>query len=98
MPQQGSASIVHLGRPDTSPERSRGGTFATCRSAQRQPATLPPSRHDAPEPPRATALPHTNPTPAKQTRHIFVTGGVVSSLGKGLTSASIGMLLERRGL
>src|SRR5436190_4567854 len=32
------------------------------------------------------------------TRHIFVTGGVVSSLGKGLTSASIGMLLEHRGL
>ncbi len=31
-------------------------------------------------------------------RHIFVTGGVVSSLGKGLTSASIGMLLESRGL
>ncbi|WP_347245328.1 CTP synthase [Thermogutta sp.] len=31
-------------------------------------------------------------------KHIFVTGGVVSSLGKGLTSASIGMLLERRGL
>lgn len=32
------------------------------------------------------------------TKHIFVTGGVVSSLGKGLTSASIGMLLEQRGL
>ncbi len=31
-------------------------------------------------------------------KHIFVTGGVVSSLGKGLTSALIGMLLERRGL
>ncbi|MBL8799642.1 MAG: CTP synthase [Planctomycetia bacterium] len=31
-------------------------------------------------------------------KHIFVTGGVVSSLGKGLTSACIGMLLERRGL
>ena len=31
-------------------------------------------------------------------KHIFVTGGVVSSLGKGLTSASIAMLLERRGL
>ena len=31
-------------------------------------------------------------------KFIFVTGGVVSSLGKGLTSASIGMLLERRGL
>ena len=32
------------------------------------------------------------------TKHIFVTGGVVSSLGKGLTSASIGMILESRGL
>ncbi len=31
-------------------------------------------------------------------KHIFVTGGVVSSLGKGLSSASIGMLLEQRGL
>src|SRR5881275_695546 len=33
-----------------------------------------------------------------QVKHIFVTGGVVSSLGKGLTCASIGMLLEHRGL
>jgi len=32
------------------------------------------------------------------TKHIFVTGGVVSSLGKGLTAASLGMLLETRGL
>lgn len=32
------------------------------------------------------------------TKYIFVTGGVVSSLGKGLTCASIGMLLEHRGL
>jgi CTP synthase len=31
-------------------------------------------------------------------KYIFVTGGVVSSLGKGLTSAAVGMLLERRGL
>jgi CTP synthase len=31
-------------------------------------------------------------------KHIFVTGGVVSSLGKGLTCASIGMVLEHRGL
>lgn len=30
-------------------------------------------------------------------KHIFVTGGVVSSLGKGLTAASIGLLLKRRG-
>lgn len=32
------------------------------------------------------------------TKYIFITGGVCSSLGKGLTSASIGMLLERKGL
>lgn len=30
-------------------------------------------------------------------KHIFVTGGVVSSLGKGLTAASIGLLLKQRG-
>jgi len=34
----------------------------------------------------------------KQTRFIFVTGGVVSSLGKGIASASLGALLESRGL
>ena len=32
------------------------------------------------------------------TKYIFVTGGVVSSLGKGLTAASIGHLLETHGL
>ncbi len=32
------------------------------------------------------------------TKYIFVTGGVVSSLGKGIASASIGRLLESRGL
>jgi CTP synthase len=31
-------------------------------------------------------------------RHIFVTGGVASSLGKGLTASSLGMLLKSRGL
>ncbi len=31
-------------------------------------------------------------------KYIFITGGVCSSLGKGLTAASIGMLLEKRGL
>ncbi|MDP6917049.1 MAG: CTP synthase [SAR86 cluster bacterium] len=33
-----------------------------------------------------------------ETRFIFVTGGVVSSLGKGITSASLGALLESRGI
>jgi CTP synthase len=33
----------------------------------------------------------------KQTKYIFVTGGVVSSLGKGIVAASLGRLLEERG-
>jgi CTP synthase len=33
----------------------------------------------------------------KKTKYVFVTGGVVSSLGKGLAAASIGALLESRG-
>ena len=39
--------------------------------------------------------PFRNPGTSK---HIFVTGGVVSSLGKGLTASSLGMLLRSRGL
>ncbi|MBX3159811.1 MAG: CTP synthase [Deltaproteobacteria bacterium] len=34
----------------------------------------------------------------QQTKFVFVTGGVVSSLGKGMVSASIGALMENRGL
>ena len=33
-----------------------------------------------------------------KTKHIFVTGGVVSGLGKGITAASLGRLLKSRGL
>src|SRR5262245_4153375 len=43
-------------------------------------------------------VPSSSSGEVQMTKHIFVTGGVVSSLGKGLTSASIGMLLEQRGL
>lgn len=35
---------------------------------------------------------------AGQTKHIFITGGVVSSLGKGLTASSLGHLIKARGL
>ncbi|HIG00466.1 MAG TPA: CTP synthase, partial [Myxococcales bacterium] len=35
---------------------------------------------------------------SRSTKYIFVTGGVMSSLGKGLAAASIGTLLEARGL
>ena len=37
-------------------------------------------------------------TTSKRTKFVFTTGGVVSSIGKGLASASIGALLEARGL
>lgn len=36
--------------------------------------------------------------PSTATKHVFVTGGVVSSLGKGLTASSLGQLLRARGL
>ncbi|HVK00573.1 MAG TPA: hypothetical protein VM365_06890, partial [Gemmatimonadales bacterium] len=38
-----------------------------------------------------------NPGP-NATKYIFVTGGVVSSLGKGIAAASLGRLLVERGL
>ena len=33
-----------------------------------------------------------------ETKYIFVTGGVVSSIGKGIVAASLGRLLKNRGL
>jgi len=33
----------------------------------------------------------------KKVKHIFITGGVVSSLGKGITASSLGLLLKQRG-
>ncbi|HQF25671.1 MAG TPA: CTP synthetase, partial [Polyangiaceae bacterium] len=35
---------------------------------------------------------------SNRTKFIFLTGGVVSAIGKGLTGASIGALMEARGL
>jgi CTP synthase len=46
--------------------------------------------------PRVHRLSGVGSTPV--TKHIFVTGGVASSLGKGLTAASLGRLLKQRGL
>ena len=40
----------------------------------------------------------TTPGLAPRTRYVFVTGGVVSSLGKGIAAASLGLLLKERGL
>jgi len=47
--------------------------------------------------PQMKAATHSTSEPLVQ-KYIFVTGGVVSSIGKGLTAASLGTLLEARGL
>ncbi|HEY3873021.1 MAG TPA: CTP synthase [Actinocrinis sp.] len=39
-----------------------------------------------------------HPSSRRPTKHLFVTGGVASSLGKGLTASSLGALLKARGL
>ena len=39
-----------------------------------------------------------NSTRSQTTKYVFVTGGVVSSLGKGIAAASLGRLLVERGL
>jgi CTP synthase len=51
-------------------------------------------RTGKPVSPDGPNMPHSNPV----TRYIFVTGGVVSSLGKGIAAASIGRLLVERDL
>jgi CTP synthase len=43
-------------------------------------------------------LARTTSSPDQPVRHVFVTGGVASSLGKGLTASSLGRLLKARGL
>src|SRR6187200_2816942 len=54
--------------------------------------------------PTASIDPHPGPTTgvhlaaSQPTKHVFVTGGVASSLGKGLTASSLGSLLRSRGL
>lgn len=54
--------------------------------------------HVAPDAPSTAPSAPQPAAPAKVTKQIFVTGGVVSSLGKGLTAASLGNLLTARGL
>jgi CTP synthase len=43
-------------------------------------------------------LARSSTAPDRPARHVFVTGGVASSLGKGLTASSLGRLLKARGL
>ena len=47
---------------------------------------------------RARQTAHMSEAGGQQTKYIFVTGGVVSALGKGIVAASLGRLLKARGL
>lgn len=69
----------------------------TKKSAKTKSATKSANKSDSR---RETLLRRTTTRSAKklQQKFIFVTGGVVSSIGKGLTAASLGTLLEARGL
>lgn len=58
-------------------------------SASPEPATSSPFSPAAPAP--------AQPRPNRPVKYIFVTGGVVSSIGKGITSAALGRLLRNRG-
>jgi len=62
------------------------------------PSPFSPQLNFSPEAAALPALPLFIMSQTKSMKYIFVTGGVVSSLGKGLTSAAIGALLEQRGL
>src|SRR5207247_6481622 len=75
----------HPGRPGTGTSADCGACVRVKRNAVYESGTQGPVN-----------IPMTN-TDDRATKYIFVTGGVVSSLGKGLAAASIGCLLEGHG-
>jgi CTP synthase len=64
----------------------------------RSPSVSSEGERPAREAPSAQARPLPGQSRPVQTKHLFVTGGVASSLGKGLTASSLGRLLKMRGL
>ena len=80
------------------------GGEAVARTAERaHPDRASPCEFHPASPGAATVEPrdprHGNPRVSRRaTKYVFVTGGVVSSLGKGITAASLGRLLKARGL
>ena len=97
-PIDGDARVDELARMLSGAE---GGEAARQHAAQLLDAR---SRPDARGRGRLGSRPAGNPgnrtseTEAPMAQHIFVTGGVASSLGKGLTASSLGRLLKLRGL
>ena len=79
-------------RPATSRRRRcRRRSFRSTRSASRTPSAATARRG-------SVSLAKELPMNARPKKFIFVTGGVLSGLGKGLSAAAIGALLEARGL
>ncbi|MCB0364844.1 MAG: CTP synthase [Bdellovibrionaceae bacterium] len=75
------------GRKKTKKSGSKGKKKTTTKSKAKK----------SPQNTRKTKSPLSSTSEAFQQKFIFVTGGVVSSIGKGLTAASLGTLLESRG-
>ena len=101
-PRRGHArGLRSVSSPSTGPDEPAGAACAGPRNGPRRDRfRYSDWRRESHRRPRAS-----DPSPSRpagdlprMAKHIFVTGGVVSSLGKGLTCASIGMLLEHRGL
>src|SRR5260221_10731823 len=83
----GSAnSVANQARPATASSSPAASRAKPTRAGQSQ------------QQPRAARRPLPGQSRPVQTKHLFVTGGVASSLGKGLTASSIGRLLKMRGL
>ncbi|MCB9475178.1 MAG: hypothetical protein H6678_15355, partial [Candidatus Delongbacteria bacterium] len=64
-------------------------------SVSTDPRTSPPLKPCLPTHEKETQVAR---TPRLRSKFIFITGGVVSSLGKGITISSLGILLQARGL
>jgi CTP synthase len=89
-----------LGLLHVAPVESRGAHVTTPARGQLSPSAAVGSFRacrPAPSPPSAVAYPHSGEPAFRKTKYIFVTGGVVSSLGKGIAAASIGRLLVSKG-
>ena len=85
--------------PDDGRDAGRPGGGGACALAEGQGGGGPDRLGEARDPAFRLFLIRLRPArKGSMAKHVFVTGGVVSSLGKGITAASLGRLLKSRGL
>jgi CTP synthase len=89
--EAGIKFLQKLGLPDSVPGFARPDDFSLGSGFQTLPYLIVPTRYVQSAQSKCEVA-------AMSAKYVFVTGGVVSSLGKGLAAASIGCLLESRGL